>query len=168
MDRVDKDRVEAIFREHRDIVFRFAYRLSNDLSLSEDLAADAFSTLLDGKFRGEASVQTYLYRVVLNKWKMHLRSQRLRRIFAETAPGSSDPTLTLELDRAIDGLPANLKSAFILVKVEGFTNAEAGEILNCPTGTVQTRVFRACERLRITLSDLSSPQQLESCNEPIR
>jgi RNA polymerase sigma-70 factor (ECF subfamily) len=157
---IDRDEKAArLYDEHADRVYRFCYRLSGNRTEAEDLAAETFFAALDAQFRGEADELTFLYRIALNKWRMHCRRQSVRRRF-ESLIGrhaGSAPELRVALDEAIDGLPRNLRIAFILVKVEGFTNAEAAALLECPMGTVQSRVFKACEALRLSLSD--APQE---------
>lgn len=150
-----KGTAARLYDDHADRVYRFCYRLSGNATVAEDLAAETFFSVLDARFRGEAEEMTFLYKVALNKWRMHCRRQFIRRrleSLGHQRPGP-EPDLRVTLDAAIDGLPGNLRVAFILVKVEGFTSKEAAELLECPTGTVQSRVFKACERLRAALSE---------------
>lgn len=157
---IDRDtRAARLYDEHADRVYRFCYRLSGNRTEAEDLAAETFFGALDAGFRGDSDELTFLYRVALNKWRMHCRRQSVRRRFASFVGAATrpQPELRAALDEAIDGLPVHLRVAFILVKVEEFTHAEAAKLLGCPVGTVQSRVFKACEILRSTLSD--APQE---------
>lgn len=157
----DPDGMAArLYDEHADRVYRFCFRLSGDRTEAEDLAADTFFSALESRFRGEAGELTFLYRIALNKWRMHCRRQSIRRRLGSLIVSSQvrEPELRLTLDEAIDRLPVKLRESFILVKVEGFTHLEAAAMLGSPAGTVQSRVFKACESLRETLAEAPDGQ----------
>ncbi len=103
-----QDRVGRLYDAYADRVYRFCYRLSGNWTEAEDLAAETFFAALDAPFRGEAEELTFLYRIALNKWRMHCRRQSVRRRF-ESLIGvgrRQEPGLRVVLDEAIEGLPA--------------------------------------------------------------
>ena len=131
------------------------------MSDAEDLTQEVFLAAFQGagRFKGRASVQTWLYRIVLNCWRQTRRAPRL-----DTAPLLSDvphsgPNLeqsvtdTTSLTCALAALPPDLREAFLLVKAEGLTHREAAQVLDAPLGTVQFRVHQAARRLRALLTE---------------
>jgi RNA polymerase sigma-70 factor (ECF subfamily) len=147
--------LEDLFANHASEVYRFALRLSGDRDEAEDLAADAFAQAASGfsQFRGEASPRTWLCAIVLNRFKMLRRRDRMQRDFAKTVATTATtfPEDGLDLADAVAGLPEHLREAFLLVKGEGFTHAEAAQATGAPLGTVYSRVFEAVKRVRQAL-----------------
>lgn len=147
-----------LFAEYGQTLYRFCYRLTGNRTEAEDLTQDVFVVALRdaSRFRGEASVRTWLYQIAIyqaRSWRAKRRRERTLRREQESEPDSIDTRMAIE--RALDALPQKQKQAFLLVKVEQFTSQEAAEILNLPEGTVKFHVYEAIKRLR-TLLDESS------------
>jgi len=114
-------------------------------------------------FRGDASVRTWLHRIVVNACVDRLRTDRRR---PATVPWperdlparGSDPAAELAtriaVDEALLGLPSEQRLAVVLVDLHGCGYAEAGEILGVPVGTVKSRCFRGRARLAVSLGHL--------------
>jgi RNA polymerase sigma-70 factor (ECF subfamily) len=108
------------------------------------------------RFRGGASVSTWLYRILLNTCYDFLRQSRRRaesamppsEDFPET---SSDHSLRISIEKALSKLDPRERAAFLLCEVEGFSHREAGEILDVGEGASRALLFRARRHLQKTL-----------------
>ncbi|MGZ8274267.1 MAG: sigma-70 family RNA polymerase sigma factor, partial [Burkholderiaceae bacterium] len=119
-------------------------------------------------FRGDSAFYTWLYRIAINTAKNHLVSQGRRAPTtteadieeAETFDDSEhlrdlntpDSMLLTKqvgeaVNRAIDQLPEDLRTAIVLREIEGLSYEEIAESMNCPIGTVRSRIFRAREAI---------------------
>ena len=117
------------------------------------------------RFRGESAFYTWLYRIAVNTAKNYLasRSRRPRSVeldaddadlgdIAEALQDENDPEGALRQDElrdtvaaAIASLPEDLRSALTLREFDGLSYAQIAEIMDCPIGTVRSRIFRARE-----------------------
>ena len=154
-DETRRAQFETLYSQHAGRVYRFALRLSGNREDAEDLAAEtlaeAFRTL--DKYRGESTHISWLYAIVMNRWKM---LRRKRRVPVDPIQAAEEVAGTfqfqdLALGHAIQSLPRNLREAFLLVKSEGFTHAEAAKIVRVPVGTMYFRVHAAIRKLRSDL-----------------
>ncbi len=129
------------------------------------MAQDAFYRAWRGlsRFRGEASLATWLYRIVVRQAANHRRWRALRERWtaaesaepADPRPApSGDPALRRRIARALDRLSRGQREAFVLVHLEGFTVRECSEVLGKPEGTVKSHLHRALAKLRQELGDL--------------
>ncbi|AIE84675.1 RNA polymerase sigma factor [Fimbriimonas ginsengisoli] len=147
---------EQVFEAHQAQVYRFALRLCGSREEAEDLAAEAFAAAFQNwdRFRGESSATTWLYGIVLNRWRMQWRRKRLRpeRLEAAEAIAQTFQFQALELAEALNALPDPLREAFLLVKGEGLSHAEAAKAVGAPVGTMYFRVHQAVRRLRASLA----------------
>ena len=134
-----------------------------------DVAQEAFVKCYRsiGQFRGDSAFYTWLYRISVNCAKNFLASKQNRQAMAtvavddgEYSPAisglSSDSTPDGELSgvqlqeaiaAALDQLPAELRRALILREIEGLSYDEIAATMECPVGTVRSRIFRAREAL---------------------
>jgi len=108
------------------------------------------------RFRWRARFSTWLFGLARNCAVDTLRrrereSRAVARMGAEQT--SSDPSLRVAIDAAIDRLPDDLRRAFVLVEVFGFGYPEASAILGWPVGTLKSRMHRARRMLIGSLSD---------------
>lgn len=145
---------------HRGLV-RFAYLLTGDPGMAEDLVADVFAQVL--RRWGSASIddpRAYLRRAVVNRFNSKLRRRYLARRVQHTADGSdrgvvrSDEQLA-ERDamfRALDQLPEGQRTAVVLRYYEDLSVAEAAHVLGVSEGTVKSQTARALTRLNTILS----------------
>ncbi len=151
---------------HRDRAVRLAWRLlGGDDAAAEDVAQDAFVRAWRGlsRFRGEASLATWLYRIVVRQAANHRRWRALRERWTAAQPTepadprpepSGDPALRRRIARALDRLSRGQREAFVLVHLEDFTVRECSEVLGKPEGTVKSHLHRALVKLRQELGDL--------------
>lgn len=133
-----------------------------------DDAADAVQEALvsayrrAGTFRGEASVRTWLRRIVVNACIDRIRHERVRRTVPwperDLPARWADPALELVTRMAVDDalatLPVEQRVAVVLVDVQGYPVAEAAAILQVPVGTVKSRCARGRARLAVLLGYL--------------
>ena len=174
---------EALVGTYGDRVYRLAMRITGNASDAEEVVQDALWTVsrkID-TFRGEAAFGSWVYRITANTAYEKLRRERNRRsevswdelapVFdekgqhAEVAVDWSsrlkDPAIERELRSvlcaAIDELPAEYRTAFLLHDVEGLSNPEIAETLQVNLGTVKSRLHRARLFLRRCLSNYMGP-----------
>jgi RNA polymerase sigma-70 factor (ECF subfamily) len=117
-------------------------------------------------FRGDSAVTTWLHRIVVNACLDIHRRRRSRPTTAwiESLHDTADDTddlanreLQIELDKALQALPFDQRSAIVLVDVEGYSVDEAAAILQCPPGTVKSRCSRGRAKLAGRLQAIRNP-----------
>jgi RNA polymerase sigma-70 factor (ECF subfamily) len=151
-----------LFERYRDVVFRLAYRLTNDHA-AEDITQDCFLSLLSGVGRFDptkGSLRTYLYAAVRNLARKHywLHQGDVELDDSSDAPlFAAEPVAALlllqqetsELIRqAVVALPLAQREAFVLFQYEELSLDEIASILAVDVGTVKSRLHRARKRLR--------------------
>jgi RNA polymerase sigma-70 factor (ECF subfamily) len=156
--------LDALVALHGERALRIAARfVRGDRAAAEDVAQEAFARAWRAlpRFRGEAELSTWLYRVVVNQALSHLRRQKLRdRLLAlfgperpAAAPPAPDPALRARIHGALDALSANERAVFTLVHLEGFSVEETARIRGRAIGTVKSHLHRALAKLRRELAD---------------
>lgn len=156
----------AFVEARRERAVRMAFRLlGGDVGAAEDVAQNAFLRAYRGLagFRGDASLDTWFFRILVREVQRHRRWQAVRRLLQgdpERAPEPvdpqpvGDPALRRRVGAALGGLTAAQREVFVLVHLEGWTVAEAAELLGKAVGTAKSHLHRALESLRRDLSDL--------------
>ena len=165
------------------LVMRYQHRVAaliarfvKDPREVEDVAQEAFLKAYRALplFRGDSAFYTWLYRIAVNTAKNYLvaRSRRppaqdleideveptetgsvLREI--ESPEGSlSTSELKVAIEAALDSLPEELKTAFILREFSGLSYEDIAEVMDCPVGTVRSRIFRAREAIDRKITEL--------------
>ena len=159
-------RFEAFLVSHRDRARRLAWRLvGGDAAAAEDVVQDAFLRAYRAlpRFREEAALSTWFYRILVRQAANHRRWRRLRERMGgwgdREAPDPQptpvgDPGLRDRIARALDGLSRRQREVFVLVHLEGFTVRETAGLLGKPDGTVKSHLHRALKHLRRELADL--------------
>ncbi|MGU5534522.1 RNA polymerase sigma factor RpoE [Aeromonas caviae] len=174
--RGDKNAFNLLVRKYQHKVVNLVARYVNNPGDVPDVAQEAFIKAYRAlpTFRGESAFYTWLYRIAVNTAKNYLTSQGRR-------PPSSDVevdeaeyygggealqevatpenlALTDEIKRtmftAIEALPEDLRTAITLREMEGLSYEEIAEIMDCPVGTVRSRIFRAREAIDKKLQPL--------------
>jgi RNA polymerase sigma-70 factor (ECF subfamily) len=173
----DKRAFELLVTKYQRRIFRLLSRMIRDPAEIEDVAQEAFVKAYRAlsNFRGESAFYTWLYRIAINTAKNHLVSQG-RRVPTTTgndiedAEGFDDAALLREVatpdsmlqsrqvaeavNRAIEKLPEELRTAIVLRELEGLSYEEIAETMACPIGTVRSRIFRAREAIASELRPL--------------
>jgi RNA polymerase sigma-70 factor (ECF subfamily) len=171
--RGDPDAFRALFEAHKDRVYSIALRYSGDPAAAMDIAQDVFLKLYSsiGDFRGDASLDTWLYRVVVNRCVDYRRSTVRRVPFVGDLIEAGESVLSRlvraeeaqGIEDAVAKLPADQRIVVVLRYTEGRSYEEIAEILNCSRGTVASRLSRAHKALERRLSHLKkSPVERRS------
>ena len=172
--RGDKAAFDLLVVKYQRKIFRLLSRLIRDSAEIEDVAQEAFVKAYRAlpNFRGDSAFYTWLYRIAINTAKNYLVSQG-RRAPTSTAADVEDaetfddgdhlrdlntPDSMLvtkqvgdAVNRAIDQLPEDLRTAIVLRELEGLSYEEIAESMQCPIGTVRSRIFRAREAIALEL-----------------
>jgi len=148
-----------------NLIGRYVRDQSEVLDVTQEAFIKAYRALAG--FRGESAFYTWLYRIAVNTVKNHLVAQGRRPpmddVDAQTAEQldgggrlreSATPErqlLTDEIARtvqqALDALPEDLRTAIVLRELEGMSYEEIAAAMECPIGTVRSRIFRAREAI---------------------
>ena len=166
----DSAAFEFIYRLHSRLVYSICLRMLRDPFEAEDLTQETFVLLLRKihTFRGESAFSSWLYKLTTNLVLMRfrkkvLKSTSLDEISAHVESGETrseigrpDPYLSglfdrINLQAAIDLLPAGCKTTFLLHDVEGYEHKEIAGILGCSVGNSKAQLHRARKRLRKSL-----------------
>jgi RNA polymerase sigma-70 factor (ECF subfamily) len=165
----DKAAFDALVLKYQHKVLKLVQRYVRDPSEAEDVVQDAFIKAYRAlpAFRGDSAFYTWLYRIAINTAKNALVSAGRRPMSfdldAQDATGADFQArlkdtdtperllLTEEIrttvNRAIDGLPEDLRTAIVLRELEGLSYEEIARTMDCPVGTVRSRIFRAREAI---------------------
>lgn len=175
--RGDKRAFELLVAKYQRKIFRLLSRLIRDSAEIEDVAQEAFIKAYRAlpNFRGESAFYTWLYRIAINTAKNYLVAQGRRApTTTETEIDEAEnfdegdqlrdvntPDSMLlskqvgeAVNRAIEKLPEDLRTAIVLRELEGLSYEEIAETMNCPIGTVRSRIFRAREAIAEELRPL--------------
>jgi RNA polymerase sigma-70 factor (ECF subfamily) len=174
--RGDKAAFDILVRKYQHKVVKLISRYVRDQSEVLDVAQEAFIKAYRAlpRFRGDSAFYTWMYRIAINTAKNHLvaRGRRLPDVDidaqeAEQFEGSSGlreydtPENVLLRDEveatifsAIEQLPEDLRTAITLREIEGMSYEEIALAMDCPVGTVRSRIFRAREAIDEKLKPL--------------
>ncbi len=161
----DRGAFDILVQKYQSKVINLVGRYVSDQAECQDIAQDAFVKAYRaiGNFRGDSQFYTWLYRITANTAKNYLASR------ARKSPGYAvdvedaqhfegesglkeyaNPERLLLTDeirdtvfKAIERLPEDLKSAITLRELDGLSYEEIAEVMDCPIGTVRSRIFRA-------------------------
>jgi RNA polymerase sigma-70 factor, ECF subfamily len=174
--RGDKSAYDMLVRKYQHRVTQLVNRYVKDPSEAQDVAQEAFIKAYRAlvRFRGDSAFYTWLYRIAINTAKNHLVA-RARRSFnnevdfqeAEYSVSSlqlcnlDTPEKLLlndeiieNIQQTIDELPENMREVIILRELEGLSYEAIAKTLDCPVGTVRSRIFRAREAIDKRLQPL--------------
>jgi RNA polymerase sigma-70 factor (ECF subfamily) len=159
----DSAAFETLVRRHRDRLWAVALRTLGDREEAADAVQEALISAYRnaGSFRGDAAVTTWLHRIVVNACFDRVRRQKSRptvelpEVDLPAAPVDTDTAL--DVRAALARLPEDQRVAIVLVDLEGFSVADAAEVLDVPIGTVKSRCARGRARLAVMLGYLRNP-----------
>jgi RNA polymerase sigma-70 factor (ECF subfamily) len=172
----DKSAFDLLVRKYQHRVAKLVSRYVRDRGEVEDVTQEAMIKAYRaiGGFRGESAFYTWLYRIAVNTAKNYLESQGRRppssdveiegAELAESGGELRDQAtpehqmLTDEIaatvQRVIETLPPDLRTAVTLREIDGLSYEEIAEVMDCPIGTVRSRIFRAREAIDLELKPL--------------
>ena len=169
---------EMLVIKYQRRIERLIGRMVRDADLVQDIAQESFIRAYRAlpQFRGDSAFYTWLYRIAVNTAKKALVDLKRDPVIPESALQVSDDDdetsrrefepsdgetpdavlaskeIALAVNAAIEALSEDLRQAITLREIEGLSYEEIADVMNCPIGTVRSRIFRArdaiAERLR--------------------
>jgi RNA polymerase sigma-70 factor (ECF subfamily) len=158
--------------DRRNRLFKVAYAWCGDGYLADDLVQDALTRALDKchQLKDPARLDSWLYSILNNCWREHLRSRRPdveldeEKLECPNCPEwfSVRDDLAQRVQELIDRLPMGQRQVVTLIALEEFTYKEVAEALDIPIGTVMSRLARArqflCERMNAANKVVEMPR----------
>ena len=177
----DKKAFGILVEKYNKKLTRLLSRMVRDQSEIEDIVQDSFIKAYRAinNFRGDSAFYTWLYRIGINTAKNHLvslgrRPKAMNNVEIEDienfddghemrsleTPETSMMTneIVVTVNQAIEFLPDDLRQAISLREMDGLSYEEIAEVMNCPIGTVRSRIFRAREAIAQELRPLLETQ----------
>lgn len=172
----DKSAFDHLVRKYQSKIISLVNRYVKDSNEAQDVAQEAFIKAYRalGNFRGDSAFYTWLYRIAINTAKNYLVSRARRHSESQVdvteaeqvynAPqlkGLETPDQDLQNDEIIkaissvmEKLPEEMRNAIMLREFEGMSYEEIAQAMECPVGTVRSRIFRAREAIDKKLQPL--------------
>jgi len=176
----DNRAFEMLVVKYQRRIERLIGRMVRDTDLVQDIAQETFIRAWRAipQFRGDSAFYTWLYRIAVNTAKKALMDLKRDPLITETALGFSDgddetsrvenelsdgetpdgllatKEIAAAVNSAINALSDDLRQAITLREIEGLSYEEIAEVMNCPIGTVRSRIFRAREAIAARLRPL--------------
>jgi RNA polymerase sigma-70 factor (ECF subfamily) len=169
----DHKAYELLVLKYQRRIERLIGRMVRDTDLIEDIAQETFIRAFRAlsQFRGEAQFYTWLYRIAVNTAKKALVDLKRDPVVSESSLRGGDEDeetsgvenelttnetpetvlaakeIAATVNSAMEALPDELRQAVTLREIEGLSYEEIAEVMNCPIGTVRSRIFRAREAI---------------------
>jgi len=179
--RGDKRAFELLVTKYQRKLARLLSRFIRDAAEVEDVSQEAFIKAYRAlpSFRGESAFYTWLYRIGINTAKNYLVAQGRRAptvtVYdneeAEGFEGGDElrdintpenalmsKQIAQTVNSAVEALPDELRTAITLREIEGLSYEDIAEVMNCPIGTVRSRIFRARDAIAGKLRPLLDTQ----------
>jgi RNA polymerase sigma-70 factor (ECF subfamily) len=172
----DRSAFDLLVLKYQHRVLKLVGRFVSNPAEAEDVAQDAFLKAYRAlpSFRGESAFYTWLYRIAINTAKNSLVATRRRPVDFDLDLQDPDQfdrhaklrevdtpervLLTEEIRQVVQGameqLPEDLRTAIVLRELDGLSYEEIAEAMDCPVGTVRSRIFRAREAIDKRLKPL--------------
>jgi RNA polymerase sigma-70 factor (ECF subfamily) len=172
----DKQAFDVLVLKYQNKIIQLVNRYVHDADEAKDVAQEAFIKAYRaiGRFRGDSAFYTWLYRIAINTAKNYLVASGRRPprsdIDAQDAEQYEGATglkeyatperlllkdeIQAAIATAIDELPDDLRTAIILRELEGLSYEEIAQTMECPIGTVRSRIFRARDAIDTRLKPL--------------
>ncbi|HEU0224340.1 MAG TPA: RNA polymerase sigma factor RpoE [Steroidobacteraceae bacterium] len=174
--RGDKAAFDALVLKYQHKVLKLVQRYVRNPAEAEDIAQEAFIKAYRAlpAFRGDSAFYTWLYRIAINTAKNSLVASRRRPVSydldlqdgtqvqaqARLSDGETPEALALTdeirrtVNEAIEALPDDLRLAIVLRELEGLSYEDIARTMECPVGTVRSRIFRAREAIDRSLREV--------------
>jgi len=171
---------EMLVVKYQRRIERLVGRMVRDVDLIPDIAQETFIRAYRAlpQFRGDSAFYTWLYRIAVNTAKKQLMELKRDLLVTESARASRDDDdeprlvenepsddgtpeailaskqIAAAVNFAVEALSEELRQAITLREIEGLSYEEIAEVMNCPIGTVRSRIFRAREAIAVKLRPL--------------
>tara|TARA_B100001750_G_C15499748_1_gene596394 strand:- start:16 stop:636 length:621 start_codon:yes stop_codon:yes gene_type:complete len=174
--RGDYKAFDLLLLKYQSRVVGLALKFVKDLQIAEDIAQESFLKAYKSinSFREESAFYTWIYRITVNTSKNYLTSKNRKKELSESdinkledsedifdIPGGSSPEEILSANNlrevimeSLTNLPEDIRTAISLREFEGLTYEEISEVLDCPIGTVRSRIFRGREIMQERISPI--------------
>jgi len=175
--RGDRRAFDLLVVRYQQRIVKLIMRYLHDPAEAQDVAQEAFIKAYRAlpSFRGDSAFYTWLYRIAINTAKNYLVSLQRRPIdydvdfqdpenYEANARLRDDETpegmamqeeLRIAIERTIASLPEELRTAIMLREIDGLSYEEIAEAMDCPVGTVRSRIFRAREAIDKSIDSLA-------------
>jgi RNA polymerase sigma-70 factor, ECF subfamily len=176
----DQRAFEMLVVKYQRRIERLIARMVRDEGLVQDIAQETFIRAYRAipQFRGESAFYTWLYRIAVNTAKKALVDMKRDPVVLHSALAANDETeepvrveytlsdvetpeavlaskeVAATVNAAMDALSEDLRQAIVLREIEGLSYEEISDVMNCPIGTVRSRIFRARESIAVKLRPL--------------
>lgn len=180
----DQRAFELLVIKYQRRIERLIGRMVRDTNLVEDIAQETFIRAYRAlhQFRGDAQFYTWLYRIAVNTAKRFLlKLKNDPAVFQSSLQGSDEEDETFQrrsepstdetpesvlaakeigqaVNAALEALPDDLKQALTLREMDGLSYEEIADVMNCPLGTVRSRIFRAREAVSAKIKPMLDKQ----------
>jgi len=171
----DREAFKAIVDTWQNMVYNTALGILQNEEDAEDIAQEVFIQVFESvsSFKEESKFSTWLYRITISKAMDHIRRKKRKKRFAfiQSLYGKNDgqlieppeffhPGVSLEnkenaaaLFKAVEKLPANQKTAFVLSRLEGLSYQQISEVMEVSNSAVDALLQRARKNLQLTLKE---------------
>lgn len=162
--RMDKNCLEKKIADYvikyKENHYRLAFSYVKNVDDALDIVQESIYKALTSKdsLKNLSHIKTWFYRIIVNTSLDFLRKQKRLGVLDEEAlssldGGAVDNYQDIDLQKALDTLPANYRSIVILKYFEDLTIVEIAEVLNENVNTVKTRLYKSLEKLRLQMDD---------------
>jgi RNA polymerase sigma-70 factor (ECF subfamily) len=180
--RGDKTAFDLLVRKYQHRIGAVIGRFVPDYAESQDIAQETFIRAYRaiGNFRGDAQFYTWLYRIAVNTAKNHLVASKRRPPSSDVEAEEAEhytgaqrlhdfdtpehemlrQEIAREVGETVAALPEELRQAITLRELEGLSYEEIAETMDCPIGTVRSRIFRAREAIDARLRPLMDQERV--------
>ena len=168
--RGDKGAFDALVLKYQHKLVKLVMRYVRNPAEAEDIAQEAFIKAYRAlpQFRGDSAFYTWLYRIAINTAKNAVVSRDRSPVEYDLDRNNNDESYDMQarmkdsetpeglvltdeirstVNAAIDALPEDLRTAIVLRELEGLSYEEIAAAMDCPVGTVRSRIFRAREAI---------------------
>jgi len=178
--RGDRRAFDLLVLRYQQRIIKLIMRYVHDSAEAQDVAQEAFIKAYRAlpSFRGESAFYTWMYRIAINTAKNYLVSQQRRpmdydldlqdprnfelnaRLRDEESPEglALQDELRRTVEETIASLPEELRTAIMLREIDGLSYEEIAQAMDCPVGTVRSRIFRAREAIDRSIESLAGKE----------
>jgi RNA polymerase sigma-70 factor (ECF subfamily) len=180
--RGDKSAFDLLVLKYQHRIGAVIGRFVHDYAECQDIAQESFIRAYRaiGNFRGDSQFYTWLYRIAVNTAKNHLVASKRRPPTSDVEADDAEhyaggqrmhdndtpehellrQEIAREVSATVEGLPEELRQAITLREIEGLSYEEIAETMDCPIGTVRSRIFRAREAIDARLRPLMDSERV--------